>query len=290
MRGMKRDLHEANRLSWNAASVAHNSHKHDQAGYFRGGGCKLYAEERALLGDVRGRDVLHLQCNCGQDTLSIANLGAARVTGVDISDVAIDFAQQLARDAAIGNAVFVRQDVYDWLDEAGRDAARRFDVVFSSYGAVCWLSDLSTWARGMASVLRPSGRFVLVDYHPVSQMFDDRLERKYPYFARSRVLTWANGVSDYVAETGGPSPYGELLPGVRDFKNPHPVHEFQWSVGEIVTALLDARLRLTTLKEFPYANGHAPFKGMHHAGRERFVLPEGIPNLPLMYAIAAERA
>jgi hypothetical protein len=69
-----RQLHEDNRLSWNAATVAHNSHKHDQAGYFRRGGCKLYPQERELLGDVRGLDIVHLQCNCDQDTLSIATL------------------------------------------------------------------------------------------------------------------------------------------------------------------------------------------------------------------------
>src|SRR5688572_13866029 len=163
-----RKLHEENRLSWNAATDAHNSHKGDQASFFRGGGCKLYRDERDLLGDVHGLDVLHLQCNCGQDTLSIANLGARSVTGVDISDTAIDFAHKLAADAGIATATFVHSDVYDWLDHAARDASgtSRFDIAFSSYGAICWLSDLRTWARGVAGVLKPGGRLVLVDYHP----------------------------------------------------------------------------------------------------------------------------
>ena len=50
---MRKDLHEANRLSWNAATQAHNSHKIDQAGFLRRGGSTLFAEELALLGDVR---------------------------------------------------------------------------------------------------------------------------------------------------------------------------------------------------------------------------------------------
>jgi SAM-dependent methyltransferase len=284
----KRQLHEDNRLSWNAASVAHNSHKLNQAHFFRRGGCKLYAEERELLGDVRNASIVHLQCNCGQDTLSIANLGARSVIGVDISDTAIDFARQLAADAGIATTTFVRSDVYDYLADAARDENEPFDIAFSSYGALCWLSDLNAWARGVAGILRRGGRLVLVDYHPASQMFDERLERKYPYFANGRVLTWPDGVSDYVATTGT-SPYGEFLPGVQDFKNPHAVHEFQWSIGEIVSAILGAGLTLTTLKEFPYANGNKAFKEMEQDGHDRWFLPPGAPNIPLMYAISARK-
>jgi len=82
---MSNDLHEANRLSWNAATVAHNSHKGDQAAFFRAGGSTLYPEEIDLLGDIAGLDLLHLQCNSGQDSLSLARLGA-NVTGVKGED------------------------------------------------------------------------------------------------------------------------------------------------------------------------------------------------------------
>jgi hypothetical protein len=44
----RRALHEQNRLSWNAATRAHNSHKADQAKFYREGGSKLYPEETAL--------------------------------------------------------------------------------------------------------------------------------------------------------------------------------------------------------------------------------------------------
>src|SRR5215471_19282234 len=108
---MRKDLHEENRLSWDAATVAHNSHKGDQAAFLRNGGSTLYPEEIEVLGDVRGLSVVHLQCNAGQDTLSIAQLGAV-MTGVDISDTAIDFARQLSQDSGIP-ATFVRSDVYD---------------------------------------------------------------------------------------------------------------------------------------------------------------------------------
>ncbi|MFF8324428.1 hypothetical protein ACH49M_05185 [Rhodococcus qingshengii] len=66
------DAAEMNRLSWNAATVAHNSHKGDQAQFFRNGGSTLYPEELALLGEIDGSSILHLQCNSGQDSLSLA--------------------------------------------------------------------------------------------------------------------------------------------------------------------------------------------------------------------------
>ena len=287
--GPNPQLHEENRLSWNAATVAHNSHKGDQAAFFRRGGSNLCREELDLLGDPRGMSIAHLQCNCGQNTLSLANLGARAVTGVDISDTAIDFARQLAADAGITTAHFVRSDVYDWLHDAAHDANRRFDIAFSSYGALCWLSDLRTWARGVAGILKPGGKLVLVDFHPASEMFDEDLERKYPYFAEGRIQTWPDGVGDYVGETAGPSPYGQFLPGVQNFENPHRCHEFRWTIGEIVTAILDAGLALTALREFPYANGFAPFKGMRHLGGDRWALPPDQPSIPLMYAIAARK-
>ncbi|MBD0321660.1 MAG: class I SAM-dependent methyltransferase, partial [Gemmatimonadetes bacterium] len=143
------ELHEQNRLSWNAATAAHNSHKGDQAAFFRAGGDTLFPEELELLGGVDGVDLLHLQCNAGQDTLSLARRGA-RATGVDISDEAIRFARELAEASGIA-AQFERADVYDWLDAAGREG-RSFDTVFASYGAIGWLSDLAAWGRGIAGV------------------------------------------------------------------------------------------------------------------------------------------
>src|SRR5690606_13130072 len=39
------------------------------------------AQDRDRLGDLTGRDVIHLQCHLGTDTLSLARLGARRVVG-----------------------------------------------------------------------------------------------------------------------------------------------------------------------------------------------------------------
>jgi 2-polyprenyl-3-methyl-5-hydroxy-6-metoxy-1,4-benzoquinol methylase len=280
-----KQYHEENRLSWNAATIAHNSHKGDQAQFFRADGNKLHNEEKELLGEITGSTIVHLQCNSGQDTLSLAQMGAI-VTGIDISDTAIEFARQLSADSGVA-ATFVRMDVYDWLKQAG-ETGQQFDIAFCSYGAICWLSDLSTWAKGIAAILKPGGRFVTVDYHPVMNLFDEHLQRKFSYFAAGTPLTWEEGVGDYVALTGRGLPGSEFIEGIQNFKNPHKVHEFQWGIAEIVTALLEAGLTLNTLKEYPYTNGFRPFDEMYESER-RWYLPKGMPDLPLMYAIAARK-
>jgi len=283
----RRALHEQNRLSWNDATKAHNSHKADQAKFFREGGNKLYPEEIELLGDLRRKSVVHLQCNSGQDTLSIKQLGAAKVLGVDISDDAIAFAQQLSADSGV-EASFVRSDVYDWLSEAAK-GDERWDVMFCSYGAIIWLSDLSTWAKGIAAILKPAGRFVTVEFHPIEMMFDEEFRHYASYSTRGRPITWDDGIEDYVAKYGSVITPSGWVDGVQDFQNPHPAHEFAWATSEIITALLDADLVLEHFREYDHCNGFGPYKQMKHLGNRRWTVPDGRPSIPFMYSIAARK-
>ncbi len=276
-------LHEANRLSWNAATRAHNRHKGDQAAFFRDGGSPLFPEEVGLLGDIAGQSVLHLQCNAGQDSLGIARLGA-RVTGVDISDEAIGFARALAQGSGIA-AEFIRSDVYDYFD-ALQAQAGQFDTVFSSYGTICWLSDLGRWARGIAAALRPGGRFVFVEFHPAALVFDPEWKARYDYFNEAPVHE--SGVGDYVAETQNAREGLDAAP--ESFVNPHSCHEFAWGVGRVVTALLAAGLRIEALQEYPYMNGWCAFEGMQDLGGRRWGMPAGMARMPLMYSIVARKA
>ena len=283
----RRDLREQNRLSWNGAVGAHDSHRGDLAGFLRGGGSTLFPEELGLLGDLRGKRLAHLQCNSGGDSLSLGLRGAA-VTGVDISDEAVSSARRLSSEAGIP-ARFERADVYDWLEEATR-GGRRFDAVFSSYGIVCWLPDLGAWARGIAAVLGKGGRFVLVDFHPAAEMFDESWVHASAYPSGGERLLLEKGVGDYVARSaGGLTPVG-FVEGVRGFENPHRCHLFRWGLGEVVTALAAAGLRIVALKECPYTNGERPFSGMHESPGRRMFPPESVPAVPLMYGISAEKA
>ena len=281
-----RDLREQNRLSWNAVVGAHDSHRGDLVKFFRKGGNTLFPEERALLGDLNGKTLVHLQCNSGSDSLSLALLGAA-VTGVDISDEAISSARQLSSRTGIP-ADFVRADVYDWLVAMARKK-QYFDVAYGSYGVVCWLPDLEAWAEGIATILRPGGRFVLVDFHPAAMMFDEHWNHAHDYYSGGEPLTEDEGVGDYVAGSGGGLTPAGFVEGVQDFSNPHCCHLFRWGLGEIVTALAEARLRITALKEYLYSNGERHFAGMRELPGRRMVPPEGVPDVPLMYGISAEK-
>ena len=284
---MTHELHQQNRRSWNHATRAHNAHKGDQAAFLRNGGSTLFPEELELLGELHGKRVVHLQCNAGQDSVSLAARGAS-VTGVDISDEAITFASKLAADSGIP-ARFERADVYDWLEEAVR-VGRRFDAVFSSYGVVCWLPNLDAWARSIAAVLKGGGRFVLVDFHPAADMFDERWTHARDYPSGGEQLPLEEGVGDYVAESeGGLTPAG-FVEGKRDFENPHRCNLFRWGLGEVVTALAAAGLRIVALKEYLYANGERAFSDMHELPGRRMVPPEHVPAVPLMYGICAEKA
>src|ERR687890_1426291 len=282
----RRDLREQNRLSWNAVVSAHDSHRGDLSRFFSEGGSTLFQEERDLLGDLEGRSLVHLQCNSGGDSISLARLGAT-VTGVDISDEAVSSARDLAEKTGI-RVNFERADVYDWLQKASHEG-RRFDVAFASYGVICWLPDLRTWAGGIAGILNPGGRFVLIDFHPAAEIFDRDWNHVNDYPYGGELLLLNEGVGDYVAESdGGLTPAG-FVEGTRGFENPEPCHLFRWGLGEIVTALAGTELGILALKEYPYSNGERHFGGMRELPGRRMVPPEGVPAVPLMYGISAEK-
>jgi SAM-dependent methyltransferase len=282
----RRDLREQNRASWNAVVGAHDSHRGDLSRFFGEGGSTLFQEERDLLGELEGRSLVHLQCNSGGDSVSLASLGAT-VTGVDVSDEAVCSARDLAERTGI-RATFERADVYDWLEEASREG-RRFDVAFASYGVICWLPDLGRWAEGIADILNPSGRFVLVDFHPAADIFDTEWNHVNHYPSGGEPLLLDEGVGDYVAASGGGLTPAGFVDGVRDFENPEECHLFRWGLGEVVTALARAGLRITTLEEYPYANGERKFARMRELQDNRMFPPENVPKVPLMYGIRAER-
>ncbi len=279
------EILEQNRRSWNAAAEAHASHRRGLAGFLRDGGVTLFPEERELLGDLRGLRVVHLMCNAGGDSLSLVNLGA-RVTGVDMSDRAIRLARELSQKTGL-RARFVRSEVCGWLAEVrGRES---FDVVFCSYGVVCWLRDLGLWAEGVAGVLAPGGRFVMVEFHPFADTLDGSWRISRPYPAGGERVRIEEGVGDYVGESGEGLAPGGYSSGVRGFRNPHPCHLYRWGLGEVVGALAGAGLRILTLREYPYINGERKLPGMRELGGGRLAPPEGVPGVPLMYGVVARR-
>lgn len=226
--------YEGNRRAWDVWAEAHfGSEYYDVRGFLEGRNT-LKQIEREALGDVTGQRLLHLQCHFGMDTLSWARLGA-RVTGVDFSPRAIELAERLAKQAGI-EARFVCSNV----EELPEKLAGRFDVVFTSYGVLCWLRDLGRWAQVVAHFLEPGGRFLLVEGHPTLHMFDngklaEGWRLKHPYFESAGPMRM---------ECEGSYATGNV-PRMELVEWPH-------SMGEMVNALIEAGLTIRRLKEFPF--------------------------------------
>jgi SAM-dependent methyltransferase len=165
MSGHEREL-EDNRKLWDAWTAVHTTGSFYVVQRFRDdpNDVRIADWERAEVGDVTGKSLLHLQCHFGLDTLSWARLGAGHVTGVDFSEPAVAFAEELAAETGLADrARFVVSNVYD---PPGPLAGETFDVVYTGRGALGWLPDLEPWARAVAGFVRPGGIFYIHEGHP----------------------------------------------------------------------------------------------------------------------------
>lgn len=265
---------EANRAAWNTwlARDLYSAHHQDVA-RFRATGSSLRSIELAELGgEVSGKTLLHLQCNMGSETLSWARLGAT-VTGVDISDAAIERAHELAAEAGLSTR-FMRADLYDLpnlLDE-------RFDLVFTSYGALCWLPDLARWAAIVARFLKPGGTFFIVDMHPCTNPLGEiestppgmRFQVRYPYFH-------AAAPAQPVGAAPGES--GEAESGDGE-------HVWAYGLGEVISVLAAAGLRIEYVHEFPMQHYQQfPSLVRDAAGWWRWPAPGN--TLPMLFSLRA---
>lgn len=122
----------------------------------------------SLLGDIRGKSILHLQCHFGMDTLSLSKTGA-NVVGVDFSEEAIQTVKSLNEELGL-NAQFCCCNIYD---APAVLQGQQFDIVYTSYGVVNWLPDLTQWGHVISQMLKNCGRFVIVEFHPVLWMFNE---------------------------------------------------------------------------------------------------------------------
>ncbi len=276
--------YEANRARWDEAVPIHvASDGYDLEGFLRGEK-SLYAVEMDEVGDVSGKSLLHLQCHFGVDTLNWARLGAT-VTGLDFSGPAVKQALVLAKQIGIEDATFVQSDLY-----AAREAIQgKFDIVYTGIGALCWLHDSREWARIVAHFLAPGGFLYIYEGHPILWALDQERDDQLlvisePYFELQKPSEY-EGEYTYVD--------GPALKNTKDF-------EWNHGIGEIVTALIDAGLRLDFLHEhremawagLPWmvANDGSVAGHSAHQRRVSWSLPESQRDkVPLMYSLKASK-
>jgi SAM-dependent methyltransferase len=265
----------SNRRLWDAWTKIHVGSEFYDVASFRNGErpIRVADYEREEVGDVEGKTLLHLQCHFGLDTLSWARLGAT-VTGADFSDEAISAARALAAEVGLP-ARFIQSDLYD-LPNALRE---EFDVVYTSCGVLGWLPDIAGWGRVAGQFIRPGGFLYVTEIHPVANVFENEgvapgeLRLEYPYWSHREPLRF--DVQGSYADRDAPTE--ELV-------------EYGWdhSLGEIVTSLADAGLRIEFLHEFDFVRW--PMDYLVEGSDGLWRLPESIKGgLPLFFSLKATK-
>jgi len=255
---MNEEYFKTNRRLWDAKTLIHKDSDFYYIADWKKGTESLNKFELDAIGDVSGKSLLHLQCHFGQDTLSWERLGAT-VTGVDFSPEAIDLAREITEELGM-NATFVESNVL----ELDKNLEGKFDIVFTSYGTIGWLPDLTQWAKIINHFLKPGGIFYIIDFHPLLYMFDWESQKlTFPYFN-------AGAFSE--------EEQGTYADPDADIK----MKEYFWqhSLSETMSALLNEGLQLLDFQEFktgPYntfPNMEEVEDGLFYFGKKELQIPQ----------------
>jgi len=192
---------------------------------------KLNPLVEEALGDIKGKKVLHLQCNTGADSILLARKGAI-VTGVDLVEENIKYAEQLAKDFNMDNLKFVASDVLKLIGKIDD----QFDLIVTFDGVIGWLPDLRLWGKVIHHYLKKDGVFYLHDAHPLALVFDEeqmtkgQMIARYPYFGKD---------PDMDPYIGGYASEAKLA------------ENYYWNhtMEDIIMGLINNNLTLTSIKE-----------------------------------------
>jgi 2-polyprenyl-3-methyl-5-hydroxy-6-metoxy-1,4-benzoquinol methylase len=268
------DYLEMNRRNWDerAAIHARDTTRDYMLDRFRAGEDALHVIEAAELGDIRGKRVLHLQCHIGRDTLCLVRRGAT-VTGLDFSSASLEVARRLSDETGL-KADFVEGTVYDAPDLTPGP----FDLVFTTWGTICWLPDVKKWAEVIASVLAPGGELYFADAHPGFNVLEEYAGRLVPTYdfqtPPDRPLQFANETT----YTGDPT-----------IMSQQSTREWIHSLSTVLGGLIDAGLTVTMFREHEVL----PWRGLARlvpASDRMWRLPDGVPRVPLSYSVRAKKA
>jgi ubiquinone/menaquinone biosynthesis C-methylase UbiE len=233
---------------------------------FREGKTSLNEIELNLLGDISGHSLLHLQCHFGQDSLSLARMGA-RVTGVDLSDEGIRQARKINEELGM-DAQFIQCDLYS----LNQHLNETFDIVFTTYGTITWLPDLEKWASIVERYLKPGGRLVLVEFHPMVWMYDPKFTTiEYSYFNLGPIKEVENGS------------YAN-----RDVDSKLEYIGWNHSLDESISALLGKDLQMRSFREYPFSP-YCIFPEMTETAPGQYEIKGLEGKMPLIFSLVMEK-
>jgi SAM-dependent methyltransferase len=260
------DYININKQTWNDKTDVHiASEFYDMKG-FLDGKSTLNSIELELLEDISGKNILHLQCHFGQDTMTFSRMGA-KATGIDFSDKAVEKAREFSAKLNLDTS-FICCDIYD----APNQLDEKFDIVFTSYGTIGWLPDIDKWAKVVSQFLKPGGKFIMADFHPVVWMFDnDFKEVFYSYFNIEPIIEEESGT---YAET-------EADLQTKSIGWNHPI-------SEILNSLLQSGLELKQFNEYDYSPYNC-FNEMEEFEKGKFCIKTFGNKIPMVYSILATK-
>ena len=262
------DFIEINRKAWDQKVAVHMASDFYDVNGFKQGDTSLRKIEIPLLLPFKGQRILHAQCHFGLDTLSMERMGM-QVMGVDFSEEAIKQAQILAEQVELSSD-FICDDVLT-LEKVPNET---FDLVYSSYGVVGWLNDLTKWASNLFSKLRSGGSLLLVDFHPFIWTLDDDFKGfHYDYFKGAPIIEQ----EEYT---------------YTDDKKEIPLNtktvSWNHSLSEIFQALKKAGFIITDFDEYDYSP-YPCFPHLKKRAEQEYVFEHIQPRIPMVYHIRAEK-
>lgn len=260
------DYININKQTWNNKVDVHIASEFYNMEAFLNGKSTLNNIELELLGNIKGKKILHLQCHYGQDTMSFSRIGAF-ATGVDLSDKAIEKAREINKSLEL-DTTFICSDIYDLPNHL----EEKFDFVFTSYGTIGWLPDLDKWAKVVSHFLKPDGKFVMADFHPLVWMFDnDFKEIYYNYFNTEEIIEEESGT------------YAEKSANLTN-------KTITWNhpTSELLNALITNGLKINCFNEFDYSPYNC-FNQTEEFQPNKFRIKHLENKIPMVYSLSATK-
>lgn len=255
---------ETNKTSWNQRTQEHfDSDFYDVKSFLRGK-TSLNRIEINLLGNITEKRILHLQCHFGMDSISLSRMGAS-VVGVDLSDEAIEKARYLAKETNT-DTQFICCNIFDLPNHLSEE----FDIIFMSYGVISWYPDLNKWGELISRYLKPNGKFVMVEFHPVLWMLDTQFKKiAYPYSREEPFVE----TSETYTDTSEKSRYQEVT----------------WNHGlsKVFQGLLNNHLQITHFEEYDYSPYNLFSDMTEENGKFRVAGMERL--IPILFSIIANK-
>ena len=232
---------QSNRKAWNEAARFYEKELEKSVSFLRNGGYHFCEPELKFLKDLKEwcHTAVHLQCAAGHDTLSLINLGAKKVIGVDISDKMIELAREKSRRLQM-NAEWIHSDILNCPKSLDGTA----DLVYTGRGALNWIMDIEAWANVVYRIMKKGGRFYIFESHPITQLFDMssketlQLDPEFKGYFNEKIYNSKGWSESYIKDLGDKDKLSEK-------------YEKVWPISRVISALIKVGLRLECFEEHP---------------------------------------